>query len=60
MTIVLIGVMVYEGDIYLGDVYELEKGLRPIRTGVTRWNDVYVCFGRYIVSCCLILLYWMF
>ncbi|KAF2564234.1 hypothetical protein F2Q70_00017123 [Brassica cretica] len=22
--------MVYEGDIYLGDVYELEKGLRPI------------------------------
>ena len=44
--IVLIGVMVY-----VGDVYELDKGIRPMCAGVTWWNDIYVCLGRYIVSC---------
>ena len=28
----------------LGDVYELEKGLRPICTSVMWWNDV--CMSR--------------
>ncbi|KAF3561778.1 hypothetical protein DY000_02011900 [Brassica cretica] len=29
----------------------LEKGIRPMCAGVTWWNDVYVCLGRYTVSC---------
>ena len=42
MMIVLIGVIVYEVNlyIYLGDVNELEKGLRPMCAGVTWWNDI--------------------
>jgi len=48
--IVLTGVMVYVGDEYVGDVYELEKGLRPMCAGVTWGNDVFVCLWRYIVS----------
>lgn len=52
MMIVLIGgVMVYVGDVYVGEVYESEKGLRHMCVGVTWWNDVYECLGRYIVSC---------
>ena len=35
---VLTGVMVY-----VGDVYELEKGLRPMCAGVTGGDDVFVC-----------------
>ena len=49
--IVLIGVMVCVGDVYVGDVFEIEKGIKPMCAGVTWWNDVYVCLGRYIVSC---------
>ena len=49
--IVLIGVIVYVGDVYVGDVYELEKGIRPKCAGIMWWNDIYVCLGRYIVSC---------
>ncbi|KAF2574454.1 hypothetical protein F2Q70_00003690 [Brassica cretica] len=37
--------------VYVGDVYELDKGIRPMCAGVTWWNDIYVCLGRYIVSC---------
>ena len=33
--IVLTGVMVYVGDVYVEDVYELEKGLRHMCVGVT-------------------------
>ena len=52
--IVLIGVIVYEVDIYIyifRRCIELEKGLRPMCAGVTWWNEIYVFLGRYIVSC---------
>ncbi|WZZ42692.1 hypothetical protein YC2023_038951 [Brassica napus] len=39
-------------DIYIfGRCIELGKGLRPMCAGATWWNDIYVCLGRYIVSC---------
>ena len=52
VMIVLIGVIVYEVDIYIfGRCIELGKGLRPMRAGLTWWNDIYGCLGRYIVFC---------
>lgn len=47
--IVLIGAMVYVDDVYVGGVYELEKGLKPICASETWWKYVYL--GNYIFSC---------